>query len=149
MNPNSGNRPVYQALGSLAVALGTLLAWYAWLGWDTRYQVDPVTGQQTGPYETWQVAGCVVTLVALLVCALLSNVRPLAASAALTLIFAAAWTVQAAAADDTGLYAVGAVLLVGGLAAGCLLVSAVTLKLRKRGQSPRNSSTISADPGRS
>jgi hypothetical protein len=123
----------FQIVGVLAVAVGSALSWLAWMGWDQQYQVDPATGVSSGPYEAWQVIGCALSLLVLFVGALSAGVRPLPASAALTLAFTVAWTVQAAAADDTGLYAVGAIMLLLGLGVATTVVSAVTLAIRKRG----------------
>jgi hypothetical protein len=120
----------FQAVGITAVATLSALSWVGWMGWDHEYQVDPATGLQSGPYETWQVAGCGLSLMVLLVGALLAGVRPLPASATLTVAFTAAWTVQAARADTTGLYGVGTVMLLVGLSVATALVSAVILWLR-------------------
>ena len=30
-------------LGALGTAAATVVAWWAWLGWDTEYEIDPVT----------------------------------------------------------------------------------------------------------
>ncbi|MFC3502502.1 hypothetical protein ACFOOK_16205 [Micromonospora krabiensis] len=122
--------PLGQAAGALVVALLSATSWYAWLGWDTGYRVDPVTGATSGPYEVWQVVGCALTLLVVLVGALLAGVRPVLASAALTLAFTAAWTAAAASRDDSGLYAVGAVLLLVGLAVGTAVVAAVVRAVR-------------------
>ncbi|MGY0233966.1 hypothetical protein [Longispora urticae] len=110
----------------------SVLVWFGWLGWDTGYQVDPATNETTGPYEAWQVVGCAASLLVLLVGAVLVGVRPLPASAALTLAFTATWTVQAAATDDTGLFVVGALMLLVGLAVSSTVVSLVTARLRSR-----------------
>ena len=118
----------FQAAGVLAVAALSAASWYAWMGWDHQYQI--VDGEQTGPYEVWQVAGCVLTLLAVYVGALLLRVRAWAAAAALVLAFTIAWTVQAAGADESGLYAVGTIGLLLGLIAGTALVAAVVLPLR-------------------
>ncbi|HLL68642.1 MAG TPA: hypothetical protein VK453_23440 [Micromonosporaceae bacterium] len=131
---SSGRTPVgfrFQALGVLAVAVCSALSWVAWLGWDQQYQVDPVTGVGSGPYEAWQVIGCALSLLTLFVGALLAGVRPLPASAALVLAFTAAWTIQAARTDDTGLYGVGMILLLVGLSMATALVSVLTLALRE------------------
>lgn len=40
----NGSRPF---LSVLAVAV--LSCWFAWLGWD--YDIDPITGGETGPYH--------------------------------------------------------------------------------------------------
>jgi hypothetical protein len=124
--------PWLQATGALTVAVLSALLWFAWLGWDTTYQVDPVTQTTSGPYEAWQVAGCAVSLLTLFVGALLAGVRPFWASAALTVAFTAAWTASAAATDETGLYAVGTILLLIGLTAGTALVALLVQGLRRR-----------------
>lgn len=98
------------------VAALSALIWYAWLGRDRQYQVDAVTGVHSGPYEAWQVAGCAGSLLVLLLAALLAGVWAPPAGASLTLAFTAAWTVDAASRDDTGLFGVGTFLLVIGLA---------------------------------
>jgi hypothetical protein len=112
-----------------AVAVGSALAWFGWMGWDNQYQQDPVTGQWSGPYEAWQVIGCALSLLALFVSAILASVRPLVAGLALTLA-TAAWTAQAAPSDPTGLYGVGMMMLLVGLSIGSMLVSVITLHLR-------------------
>lgn len=115
----------------IAVAVLAALTWFAWMGWDTTYQVDPVTQVASGPYEAWQVIGCALSLLVLLVGALLAGVRPIPASAALTLAFTAAWTATAAPNDETGLYGVGMILVLVGLTAGTTVVSLVVLGLRR------------------
>ncbi|MBD0327881.1 MAG: hypothetical protein ICV68_15720 [Pyrinomonadaceae bacterium] len=122
----------FQVVGVVIVAAGSALSWLAWLGWDHQYQLDPVTGVWSGPYEAWQVMGCALSLVVLFVGALLAGVRPLPASAALTLAFTAAWTAEAAPGDDTGMYGVGMFILLVGLGIGTTVVSVVTLGLRDR-----------------
>jgi len=47
-----------------AVALGTLIAYLAWLGWDQTKERG-ADGSLHGPYQWWQVAGLVITIVAL------------------------------------------------------------------------------------
>ncbi|GAA0811022.1 hypothetical protein [Spirilliplanes yamanashiensis] len=128
----SRSNPRFPVLGTIAVAAGAVLTWFAWLGWDSQYQVDPATGVSSGPYEAWQVVGCAVTLLALFVGALLAGVRPVPAGAALTVAFTAAWTAHAAATDDTGLYGVGMFMLLIGLGLATTVVGAVTMELRGR-----------------
>jgi hypothetical protein len=81
------------AAGTVLLAATTLLTWYAWLGRDTRYQLD-ANGHESGPWTTGQVAGCVLTLLVLLVVAVVLRVPWLIAAATLTIAFAGAWTVQ-------------------------------------------------------
>ena len=122
---------LFQAAGTLLVGVLAALSWVAWMGWDQQYQTD-AAGNVSGPYETWQVVGCAGSLLALFVGALLAGVRPVPASAALVLAFTVAWTVQAAAEDETGMYGVGTVLLLIGLTAATAVVAAVTLAVRNR-----------------
>jgi hypothetical protein len=120
-----------QLVGALAVAAVSAGAWYGWLGWDSTYQIDPTTQVASGPYEAWQVIGCALSLLVVFVGALLAGVRPLVASAALTLAFTAAWTATAAPRDETGLYGVGMILLLVGLTMATAVVSLVVLGLRR------------------
>ena len=109
-------------LGGLFLAMATVGAWWLWLGRDTRYTVDPETGSTTGPYEPWQVVGCVLTLAVL---AALAGTRlsPWLVAPVMTVAFTVAWSWQAASTDDTGLWAVGAVLVLIGMAVGTTAVS--------------------------
>ena len=110
------------AVAVLVTAVGSVAAWWAWLGWDDEYQTDPVTGVASGPYEAWQVVGCVGTL---LVLALVGGAlwRPRLVALVMTVAFTAAWTAWAAAEDESGLFLVGAVLVLVGTAAGSALVT--------------------------
>jgi hypothetical protein len=118
--------------GVVVVAGATVATWFAWLGRDTGYQVD-ASGNPTGPYTTAQVAGCVLTLLAVLVAAVLLGVPSWAAAAAMTVAFTAAWTAQAAATDETGLFLVGAILVFAGTAAGTTVAALLAGSLRRRG----------------
>ena len=120
-----------QVLGGLTVAVLSAGSWFAWMGWDHEYQIDPRTQVTSGPYEAWQVVGCSGSLLVLLVAALLLRVRWFVASPAMTVAFTAAWTFTAASADDTGMYGVGMILLLLGLAAGTTVVSMIVLVLRR------------------
>ncbi|MFC7534588.1 hypothetical protein [Actinoplanes sp. GCM10030250] len=131
------HRARFQAFGTALVAALSALAWVAWLGWDSEHQADPATGVATGPYEVWQIAGCGISLLILLVVAELVGVRALPASAALTLGFTAVWTAQAARSDTTGLYAVGSMMLLAGLGTTAAMVSAAVIGIRdRRGHTP-------------
>jgi hypothetical protein len=117
--------------GAVLLAAATVAAWWLWLGRDTGYQID-ADGRQTGPYTTGQVAGCVLTLLVLVVAAVLLGVPTLVAAAAMTAGFTAAWTAQAAAGDETGLFLVGAILVFAGTAAGTLIAALITARVRHR-----------------
>lgn len=120
-----------QVFGGLTVAVLSAGSWFAWMGWDHQYQIDPQTQEASGPYEAWQVIGCSGSLLVLLVAALLLRVRWFVAAPAMTVAFTAAWTATAASTDDTGLYGVGMILLLLGLAAGTTIVSMIVLGLRR------------------
>ena len=115
----------------LILAAATVLSWWAWLGRDTTKTLDPATGNYSGPYTTAQVAGAVLTLAALLIAAVLLRVPALPAAAVMTIAFTAAWTVQAAGEDESGLYLVGAILVLAGMTAGTAVVASLTALLRR------------------
>ena len=128
-----GRRPFAVHLGAaVALASITVLLWYAWLGRDTRHTVDPVTGAASGPYEPWQVVGCVLSLITALAAAVWAGAHPVLAGAAVTVAFTVAWTVQAAAADESGLFAVGAVLILVAMTAGSAVVATAAAMARTR-----------------
>ena len=123
--------PLRSVAGAVALAGATVATWFAWLGRDSTYQVD-AAGHESGPYTAGQVAGCVLTLAVLLVAAVLLRVPAPVAAGAMTIAFTGAWTLQAAASDDTGLFLVGAVLLFAGMAAGTAVVALATAWFRRR-----------------
>ncbi|MGJ7906491.1 hypothetical protein ACOQFL_08435 [Actinopolyspora sp. H202] len=123
---------IYRALaGGVVLALLTASCWWGWMAWDQGYHTDPVTGVTGGPYQAWQVIGCVVCLVVLGVLAtgrlpwwLVLVIMPLS--------FTAAWSWTAAGADSSGLWGVGAVLVFVGMLAGTGLVTGLTTVVRSR-----------------
>lgn len=118
-------------LTTLTVVVLTVVAWWIFLGRDVVRDVDPATGNVTGPYEAPQVIACVLVLAALVVVGTLSA-PAWAAVLAVAVPFTAAWTIQAQATDDSGLWAVGAVLVLLGTLAGGALVAAVTRAVERR-----------------
>lgn len=112
------------ALITFVIAALTTATWWT-LGRDTTRDVDPVTGAVTGPYEAPQVVACVVVLVGLVVIGALLLPAWLAVLA-VSLPFTAAWTIQASSTDDSGLWAVGAMLVLIGTLVGGTIVTAVT-----------------------
>lgn len=115
------------ALATLVIVALTTATWWT-LGRDTSYEVDPATGSVTGPYEAPQVIACVVVLVGLVVVAALVLPAWLAVLV-VSLPFTGAWTIHAASNDDSGLWAVGAILLLVGTLVGATIVTAVTRRL--------------------
>ncbi|MEU8215427.1 hypothetical protein AB0C47_06620 [Micromonospora taraxaci] len=118
-------------LGVLFLAAATVGTWLLWLGWDDRYTVDAETGATSGPYEAWQVLGCVLTLV-LLAALAGRRLSPWLVVPVMTVAFTAAWTWRAASTDDSGLWAVGAVLVLVGMAAGSTAVSLAARRVGRR-----------------
>ena len=112
------------ALITFTIAALTTATWWT-LGRDTTREVDAATGDITGPYEAPQVIACVVVLVALVVIAALVLPAWLAVLA-VSLPFTGAWTLQASSTDDSGLWAVGAVLVLVGTLVGGTIVTAAT-----------------------
>ena len=130
-SPRTTPGPGRAVAGHLWVALLAAACWFAWMGWDTQYQTDPATGDVTGPYEAWQVVGCVVCLavVTVLAARVLGGWR---AAVTVALAFTAAWSITQASADESGLWLVGAALVLVGTAAGAGLVALVTVAVRRR-----------------
>jgi hypothetical protein len=119
------------ALGVPGLAGSTVAAWWLWLGWDNEYQIDPATGISSGPYEAWQVIGCVLSLavIAVLGGLLLS---PLIVVPTMTIAFTVAWSLAAASSDESGLWGVGAILIFVGLGFSSALLSLGASLIRRR-----------------
>ncbi|MET7669683.1 hypothetical protein [Micromonospora luteifusca] len=128
MTATRGTRALF---GGVFLAAATVGSWLLWLGRDTEYTVDAQTGATSGPYEPWQVVGLVLTLVVL---AALAGTRlsPWLVAPVMTVAVTAVWTWQAASRDDSGLWAVGAVLVLLGMAVGSTLVSVSARRLSRR-----------------
>ena len=126
--------PVRSLLIALGLAVLSVGTWWAFLGRDDTRDVDPVTGSTTGPYEAPQVIACGLVLVGL-VAAGTVVLPPWPAVGAVAVPFTAAWGVNAAAQDDSGLWVVGGVLVLLGTVAGGALVAVVTRRLRGRARS--------------
>ncbi|MEU1588152.1 hypothetical protein [Micromonospora sp. NPDC005710] len=118
-------------LGVLFLAVATVGVWILWLGWDTEYTVDAQTGASSGPYEPWQVIGCVVTL-ALLAALAGTRLSPWLVAPVMTVAFTAAWSWRAASTDDSGLWVVGGILVLLGMAAGSMAVSFPARRFARR-----------------
>ncbi|MGW5669184.1 hypothetical protein [Micromonospora sp. NPDC003776] len=118
-------------LGGLLLAAATVGTWFAWLSWNTGYRIDPETGARSGPYAVWQVAGCVLTL-AVVAAAGGWWLSPWLVAPVMTVAFTVPWAVQAASIDGSGLWVVGATLVLIGTAAGSGVVSLGTHLLHRR-----------------
>jgi xanthosine utilization system XapX-like protein len=123
--------PYIVTLATFIIAALTTATWWT-LGRDTTHEVDAATGAVTGPYEAPQVIACAVVLVGLVVVGALVLPAWLAVLA-VSLPFTAAWTLHASSNDDSGLWAVGAILVLLGTLVGGTVVTVVTrLLVRNR-----------------
>ncbi len=113
----------------VALVLGAA-TYAAWLAWDTEYYYDAAVGAYQGPYRPLQVLGCGLTF-AIVTALLAMRWSAPAVAAGATLGFWLPWTVLAASRDETGLFVVGSVLLLVGLAVGSAVAGAVGLALRR------------------
>jgi len=120
-----------------ALALLSAACWWGWMAWDHTYHLDPDTGESAGPYQPWQVIGCVLCLIGVAVVAtwwmsawIVIVTMPIA--------FTTAWGLTAAARDQTGLWALGAMVLVTGMLLGTTVVATGTAVVRRamRGRRP-------------
>lgn len=121
--------PVRTALVLFSVTVSAALTWFAWLGWESGYRRLP-DGSVEGPYSPAQVLACAATLAAVVVLGCLA-VRCAAGRSAAVVVcatggFAFAWGRDASANDETGLWAVGLLLLVVGAVLGGAVVAVVT-----------------------
>lgn len=120
-----------QLPGAVALALAGAGLWWGWFAWDTQRSIDPATGSETGPYEVWQVAGCVLSWIVLAWIGV-RMLRPLLVALVLPAAFTAAFALTGAGSDDSGLWVVGAVLVALGSFAG----TAVLVLLLRRPAAP-------------
>ncbi|MDN3481824.1 hypothetical protein QMA10_07790 [Arthrobacter sp. APC 3897] len=116
--------------GAVAVLAAAGALWFAWLGWDTAYDVDPETGNLSGPYEWWQVAGLVLSAGGLVLTA--RRFLPAAALVPAAALGLAGGFAFSARADDSGLAAVGVVMILCGAAAGTAILLALARLLPAR-----------------
>lgn len=121
-----------QAAVTFATVVGAGTAYLAWLGWNAPYWPEPRDGSH-GPYETWQVAGLVLTWTAIVAGASwwggpVRAVRD--ATVGITLLFCADnWTRPV---EDASLWPIGAAFLAVGAAGGGAVVAAATHGARRR-----------------
>ncbi len=113
---------------AFVLALFAAGMWFAWLGWDHQYY--EVDGVPQGPYRAWQVIGCgaAIAVVAVLACLWVSQATTavFVLAGAATVGFAVPWSIDASTSDDTGLWAVGLMLLLVGGGTGLTVLLAIT-----------------------
>ncbi|GHF88795.1 hypothetical protein ACFFSH_10395 [Streptomyces filamentosus] len=106
----------------LLTALVAIAAWAAWMGWDQERDVHP-DGSETGPYETWQGVGLVLTLLLPVAWTAVrghGRAGAVGTSAGLTIAAFYDWS-----DDASGLYAVGTFMLAAGSLAATMAVQAL------------------------
>ncbi len=119
---NPHRSPVRRWASVALIAVLSAGLWLGWFAWDTEYQYDASTGEMAGPYAIWQGVGAF--LCAIVVAGLAYRLLPFGvALLVLPASFTLAWISTAAAADVTGLWMIGAVLV----AFGTTLASVVLL----------------------
>ena len=120
-----------RTLAVATLAAATVASWAAWLSWQTGYVTDERTGSVSGPYSWWQVAGCVVTLA--VVAAVAGRfLSPLIVVPVMAQAVTVPWAVAASTSDESGLWLVGAMLVLAGTAAGTALVAGTSRLLSRR-----------------
>ncbi|WP_182523625.1 hypothetical protein [Nocardioides dongkuii] len=119
------------ALTATTTAVLTVSAWLSWLGFHAPRFDDPVTGQSSGPYETWQGVGLGLTFLVIVVAAAWFG-SPYAAAAGpptgLVLIASVDW---GTAPDADGLWIIGVTMLGFCAAAGAVVVVVATTLARR------------------
>jgi hypothetical protein len=110
-----------------SLALGTWITYLAWLGWDQTKELGP-DGYLHGPYQEWQVAGLVITLVVL---ASIGGrlVRPLLSAFVIPVVLTLTWSIDAAidpGTENDGLWPIGSIMIAVGSFAAVLLVSSAS-----------------------
>lgn len=95
-----------------------------WLGWDREKDVA-ADGSLSGPYEPWQVAGLVLCLGVLAVVAGRRG-HPKLGTLVIAGVTWLCWSIDAAISDDSGLWVVGALMLLPAVFLGVGLVAFLT-----------------------
>lgn len=111
---------------ALALALFAAAMWFVWLGWDHEYYL--VDGVSQGPYRSWQVVGCGLSIATASVFAYLRVLHTAAIfvlAIAADIGFAVPWAVDASS-YDSGLWVVGLFFLVVGSGLGLTVLLAIT-----------------------
>lgn len=127
-----GRRGFHRLVASVVLAFLAASCWWGWMAWDHSYQVDPAAGETSGPYEAWQVIGCVLCLVA--VCVVGTVRLPVwLVVPIMTVAFTGAWSWTAAGVDSSGLWLVGAVFVLVGMLVGTVMVSGLAAAVRVAG----------------
>lgn len=118
-----------------ALLLGPTVGYFALFSWDHERKYP--YGETSGPYGTWQIALLLAILLPLVVTAARRSMPVLATvliSTTLTFWFAQDW----AQTDDSGLYAVGVIMLAVGSLVGVGFVAALARSWQRSNPRPGN-----------
>ncbi|MFY4723365.1 hypothetical protein [Streptomyces sp. LaBMicrA B280] len=116
-------KPAGQSLWVLGLGVVAAGLWAGWLGWDQHEDVRP-DGTESGPYEAWQVAGLVLSLLVVVCWAALRRHTVATVAGTTAGLTVAAWYDWSD--DSSGLFAVGvAMVMLGSLAATTLVSTLV------------------------
>jgi hypothetical protein len=109
------------------LVVATVADYMAWLGWDQHKDVHP-DGSLSGPYETWQVAGFVLILVALTVWVSRRG-HIVLGTVVVPVVLTICFSIDPATdSENDGLWPVGAAAVLFGSALGVALVGHSTAK---------------------
>lgn len=116
-------------MGVAWLAAATAACWAAWMAWDRYTDLDPVTGHESGPYEAWQVVGCVLCLAIVAVVAL-QRLSRWVVVLTMSVAFSLAWVASGLTAvhsepSDASLWPIGLGLLFVGMVLGVSVVAEV------------------------
>ena len=125
------SRPLGDTAAFLLATVAGVLTWVAWLSWGNHWNYDP-----------WQVVGCVITgLVLVIGLGFLTRwwrSGPLAVALGGMLGFSTTWALDSGPSDSTGLWGVGYMMIVIGGGAALGILAAVVIAVRSRGDQPRS-----------
>lgn len=125
-NSGSSSRPGGSAsIWTLAIVVAVAVVYLAFLGWDQHADIDPETGEQTGPYQPWQVIGVGIALILIAFIAGRAG-RAVLVTTMLPLTLTACFVIDAATDPNAdGLWVIGATLVAVGSLLGTGAVAAI------------------------
>lgn len=117
----------------LVVAVLAGGSWLAWMGFHAEYDVDPVTGSASGPYEVSQGVGLGLCLIAIVfLAAWLFSPAGAAVGGVVGLVLTVSYDWATEPGAD-GLWIIGAFMLAFGASAGAALIATIGALLPRPG----------------
>jgi hypothetical protein len=123
-------------LYSIATAAASALAFAAWIGWDRTYDLMPGTTSYTGPLQAWQVIGCTLSVLAIVVVAVRAPLRISALVVSVTTAVTVAWIIWSLNMTNNigaNLWPIGAAMVAVSVATGTTVAAHITRVLLGRG----------------